>query len=152
MSDYLAQLVAFWNSQEIGPASSRPSVNDIEAWERQHGVRLPQDLREYFRRVNGTHNGEHLEFGNDLTTFLPLHAVVPESEWSKREGRPGHFVIVDYCVSCYWWTALLTSEAQETTSIFLGRHRVARSLKDFVSLYLAGSKQIHNLDGNGWPP
>ena len=145
------KLVAHWERQGIGPATTRPTIAELEAWERHYGVKLPSDLREYFLRINGVRNGEDLDFGNDLMTFLPLKSVVPESERSKTgdKSAPKRFVIADYSISCYWWCAWLTTEAQATTRIFLGTNAVADSLEEFIALYVADSAKVHTFGISG---
>jgi hypothetical protein len=146
MADVLDQLVEYWRRQHVIPAAVTATPEDIVQWEEKFGVRLPLDIREYFIRVNGISNGEHLEFGDDMMSFLPLSAMVPEAQWSDNHNEPGVFVFVDYLINSYWWCVRLTPDVAEHTQVFVRGTRlklVASSLEEFLRAYMSDSKAIH---------
>ena len=146
MADVLDQLVEYRRRQRTIPADVTATPKDIVQWEEKYGVRLPRDLREYVIRVNGIFKGEELEFGADMMSFLPLSAMVPESQWSNDHNEPGIFVIVDYLISSYWWCVRLTPDGGEHTQVFVRGTRlklVASSLEEFLLAYMSASKAIH---------
>jgi hypothetical protein len=146
MADVLDQLVEYWQRRHVAPAAVIASSEDIVQWEEKFGVKLPLDLREYVTRVNGTFAGEELEFGEDMMSFLPLSAMVPEPQWSKYHHEPGLFVIVDYLISSHWWCVRLTPDVEEHTQVFVRGTRlklVASSLEEFLLAYMSDSRTIH---------
>jgi SMI1 / KNR4 family (SUKH-1) len=146
MADVLDQLVEYWRRQRVIPADVTATPEDIVQWEEKFGVRLPRDLREYVIRVNGIFKGEELEFGEDMMSFLPLSAMVPEAQWSKYHNEPGLFVIVDFLISSHWWCVRLTPDIAERTQVFVRSTRlklVASSLEEFLLAYMSDSKAIH---------
>jgi hypothetical protein len=141
MADVLDQLVEYWRKQRVAPAAVTATPEDIVQWEEKFGVRLPRDLREYVIRVNGIFKGEELEFGEDMMSFLPLSAMVPEAH-----NEPGLFVIVDFLISSHWWCVRLTPDVAEHTQVFVRGTRlklVASSLKEFLLSYMSDSKSIN---------
>jgi hypothetical protein len=146
MADVLDQLVKYWRRQDVGPAAATATTEEIAQWEAKFGVRLPADLREYVSRVNGTFKGEALEFGNDMMSFLPLSAMVPEAQWREHYNEPDIFVFVDYLISSYWWCVRLTPHDSECTQVFVRSSRlklVASSLEEFLLAYMSDSSAIH---------
>jgi SMI1 / KNR4 family (SUKH-1) len=146
VGDVLDQLVEYWRLQGVAPAAATATLDDMTQWEERFGVSLPQDLREYVTRINGMLNGEQLEFGNDLMSFLPLSAMMPEAQWSKHYNEPDLFVIADYLITSYWWCARLTPHVSEHSQIFVRGTKlalVASSFEEFLLAYMSGSKTIH---------
>jgi hypothetical protein len=147
MADVLDQLVEYWRRQHISPADVTATLEDIVQWEEKFGVSLPRDLREYVIRVNGILKGEQLEFGDDMMSFLPLSAVVPEAQWwNEDHNEPGLFVFVDFLISSHWWCVRLTPDVAEHTQVFVRGTRlklVASSLEEFFLAYMSDSKAIH---------
>ena len=81
-------------SHGYGP---RPGATDdeIAAFESRHGLRLPDDLREYFRQVNGT-----AEYPDDLlTNFLSLVDVKPITDRLSENDVARYFVFADQMIS-----------------------------------------------------
>jgi hypothetical protein len=143
MADVFDELVEHRRRQSVGPADVTATQKDIAQCEEQFGVRLPQDLCEYVTRVNGTYKGEQLEFGNDLTSFFPLSAIVPEVQWHQRYNGPDLFVIADYLISSHWWCVRLTHQPSEHSRIFVRGGKklkfVASSLDEFLRAYMSDS-------------
>jgi SMI1 / KNR4 family (SUKH-1) len=146
MADVLDRLASHWKQHRVALAAAKATSADIAAWEAKYGVRLPDDLVAYVKRVNGNFGGETLEFDHEGMSFLPLSAMVPEKEWSEQYDGAGMFVFADMLVQCYWWCVHLTPEPSERTSIFLRGSRlclVAESLEEFLDAYIDGATRIH---------
>ena len=149
MPDVLDALLDFWKTNGTSPAAHKATGLEIDEWERRYEVILPTDLREYVTRVNGTFNGEALEFDDELISFLPLSAMCPEDKWwPNLRARPGMFIFADYLISSSWWCAALDSSAHEHTRIFLGggageNRLIASSLAEFFDLYMNRSSRLH---------
>jgi hypothetical protein len=146
MGDVFDQLVEYWRRQGVASAAATATLEDIARWEERFGARLPRDLREYVIRVNGTLDGEQLEFGDDFMSFLPLSAMMPEAQWSEHYNEPDLFVIADFLINSHWWCVRLTPHVSEHTQIFVRGIKltlVASSLEEFIRAYMSGSKAIH---------
>jgi hypothetical protein len=146
MGDVLNQLVEYWYQHDSKPSEQKATVADVTGWEDRYSVRLPNDLREYVMRVNGSRQGEQLEFGDDLISFLPLGAMVPEAEWTKHESKSGLFVFADYLISSYWWCIELTKQPAQLSRVYVrgsALKLVASSLHEFFSAYMENATRIH---------
>src|SRR6516164_6231150 len=79
------------------------SEADLDAFERRHGVRLPADMRSYFRILNGT--GSTYADGDDfLLCFWALEKLEPVPDWTTADDRARWFVFADHCISSEVYT------------------------------------------------
>lgn len=145
MSDLFERVRLHWKKEDAGVASATATSEEIAAWEQRYSVSMPEDLRAYVTQLNGTFNAEAFDFGDGLTSFLPLKAMVPEHDFDDRFSNPNMFVFADYMISCYWYCAEVTGKKQEQTRIFMGANQpklVAESIEEFLEAYIAGAKRI----------
>ena len=114
------------------------SESDLEAFERRHNVRLPGDMRSYFRILNGT--GSSYADGDDfLLCFWALEKLEPVPEWTEAgKDDVRWFVFADHCFSHHDYAIRLTRDGSEPNPVCAkeGRRKVARSFSEFVELYL----------------
>lgn len=147
MADVFGELVEHWHRQGSIVSTVKATPEEIGKWQAKFGVHLPSDLREYFVRANGMLDGDKLDFGHDLTSFLPMSAVVPGNQWDERYDQPDLFVIADYLISSHWWCVHLTKQPSEHSRVYVcGGERpklVASSLTEFLRSYMSGSLGIH---------
>lgn len=85
----VSRLLGYWGKTEV---KSRPglSTSKINAWESEHGVRLPSDLRSIYLATNGMEHGTtdahllHLWPLEELDTLDGLQFLPPDlSDWNN---------------------------------------------------------------------
>jgi len=140
-------LYELWEHSDI-LAVQRASGQDIELFERQYGVVLPPDLREYFAAVNGTRIGEcgrddeydvgfwHL---GEVRTFAEIHI-----DDEPDDGVT--FAFADYLLRFGTYGVRLSSDPQAPTPVVVrlpyGRFKVADSFGEFLSRYALGDTSV----------
>jgi hypothetical protein len=115
------------------------SEEDLEAFERQHGVRLPADMRSYFRLLNGT--GSNYADGDEfLLCFWALEKLEPDPELTTPGKKERWFMFADHCFSAEVYAIRLTPDGSgpHTVCAKSGMREVAGSFTEFVEMYLAG--------------
>lgn len=145
MSDLFERVRRHWQKEDAGIAAATATPQEINLWEQRYKVSMPDDLRAYVSQLNGTFNAEAFQFGEGLTSFFPLKAIVPEHDFDERFQNPNMFIFADYLISCYWYCAEVTAEKRERTRIFISAKQpklVADSIEEFLEAYMAGSKRI----------
>jgi SMI1 / KNR4 family (SUKH-1) len=143
-SRLLSALEKHWKKRGI---SIYPGLDDseIEEFEEAKGVRLPDDLREYFRHFNGCGDDEFrfIRLSElEPPSAIPMQGDVSHYDLSKRE-----FVIVDYLQYCYWYTIDLSDPSARETPVYISgihkNHIVAGSFSEFIQLYLDDDTALH---------
>lgn len=133
-------LITYWKSLS-GNLNSGASEAELSEFESRYGVRLPPDLRQLFRTVNGCDSvGDEdlclIEF-HSLNDFLPIGSPseVPHAAPS------GYFSFADFCIFAHEYAVQLhpDTRTENSVAVFYDSEPtvVARSFSDFVTAYLA---------------
>jgi hypothetical protein len=135
-------LIAYWEAHNV---SFLPGVSEGEllAFEEKYAVRVPDDMRCFYRTTNGTR--VPLQSGQDHESydFGPLSVVQPDSayHWGMN--------FVDYRERSWWYAIDLTGEGGfgAGTVYFMGAADgrpliVARSFGDFLDLYVQSDEPL----------
>jgi hypothetical protein len=135
VDDLWRRLIDHWRGRGV---AIRPGVDaaGVARFEAAYGVRLPDDLRDYFAAVNGT--GTNLD--DDLFRFWSLEEVRPVQQES-RDARLSCFDFADYCIDTWRYAVELPREGAGTGAVFnTGRgppfQQVSPSFREFFELYL----------------
>lgn len=163
------KLKEFWLSQNI---KLRPGVSDkgLHSFESRYGVRLPDDIWDYFSIVDGMDDGN---WDGELSHFLPMHEVKPVAKhWRDSAGfgeARASFLFVDISIGAYFLGVRLSSDAsapsrvtfwgrgaRPSTPVFgqvfeetmqdgstLSAFRVADSFSQFVEAYLTDPSSVY---------
>ncbi|HEY2410273.1 MAG TPA: SMI1/KNR4 family protein [Polyangiaceae bacterium] len=118
----------------------RPGVTkeDIERFEKQHNVRVPEALSQYFQTVDGMEDGDtdahDIRFWR-LAEVQPVSAEIPDADLGQF---PGYFVFADYSVWAHGYAVRLSQGANDDVVIVGGDHPVlvASSFKEFLAFYV----------------
>ncbi|HYE17604.1 MAG TPA: SMI1/KNR4 family protein [Tepidisphaeraceae bacterium] len=146
MDDELwTRVAAHWRSAGTEPL---PGVDDaaIEQWEARHDVRLPADLRAYFRAAGGTR-----EMDDAFFRFWSLAELRPAADYvgaAEAGPLPNCFAFADHCIDC--WGYAVEIRADGTTGpvyCTFGGDGVAgpphaASFRDFFERYLADPSSV----------
>jgi hypothetical protein len=137
-ASFVSRLKQRW--EELGlahaPAASAPQ---IAAFELRYGVKLPEDLRDYFRQLNGLDIGHEGASDLDLISFWRLDQV----EQGEGENRDIYFFAdwsIDTCLYGVQLSSGLTSSPvfldcagyDKRTDLL----KVASSFSEFIEGYL----------------
>jgi hypothetical protein len=130
----------------------------IKDFESRYNVRLPQDFRDYFLRVNGMETHWPNAQDKEGFTFWPLeraNTVLEEAanhlhsdEWSSFSGAESLFIFADYLDWSWAYAIKLSSDTLSGNPVFIiGKKKtpieVAGSFSEFVNLYLIDSPILY---------
>lgn len=138
----LSDLRDVWRQEGIEPAGPASS-EEIAAFEAQHVVRLPDDLRAYFATLNGFKDGQSGPMDDQrMVVFWRLD----ELERRSYPGGPDDvFYFADFLVSSHSFGIVLTPEAT-SNPVFIDWGTVilqcAPSFTDFVEGYLKNDPYV----------
>jgi SMI1 / KNR4 family (SUKH-1) len=159
MGDVGERLRCYWSAGGVKLPAGVPARR-LEEFESRHGVRLPDDLRDYFLAIDGM-GPENLNppFGwdDDLFRFFPLHQVQPATEQFHPDlflaDQSSYFAFADHSIALPTFAIRLTADVtcgNDVLAIFSDRReyqagRVAGSFSDFVEHYLASEGSRYTL-------
>ncbi|MDX2206350.1 MAG: SMI1/KNR4 family protein [Gemmatimonadales bacterium] len=142
MVSLVAEITKRWRASGLAP---RPGVSEeqFRDFEERHRVRFPDDLKEYFRTVDGMDDGEwdeHLIRFWPLAMMRPVVAVLPEL---NRTAYDGYFVFADYSAWAHGYAVRMAAGGNEV-AIVGGDDpiRIAPSFGDFLRGYLQRSEVL----------
>jgi hypothetical protein len=153
--EQLLRLKAIWERRKIR-AEWTASESDIIKFETDRRVKIPEDLRSYFKLVNGM-DGEvddgFYEFysldkvGDIVTQLGEYHGITRHSDILHEIEHPEMcFVFADYSISLIVYAIRLSNvdtAKNEVYAICGGVHKIiAESFSDFISLYLEDSDDL----------
>jgi cell wall assembly regulator SMI1 len=172
MSSLGERLRSYWRAQGAKLPGGVPAGR-VEQFESRHGVRLPDDLREYFLSIDGM-GPEDVNppffWDEDLFRFFPLHEVERATNRFHPDRflaqQSSYFAFADRSISLPTFVIRLTPEATGhyvILAIFSDRREyrvslVADSFGEFVERYLASRESRFGLisgepskSSSGWP-
>ncbi len=144
----------FWKDQGV-TASEGASKHDLAAFEALHGVKLPDDLRSYFRTVNGFSELSRHENDSKGFRFLPLSSIktvadelkclppgIPEPQSSDR-----FFVFAEYLQWSWGYAIRLDQDSTRKTEVIhvggLASPVLSTTFSDFIRLYLENDSRLY---------
>ena len=143
MDAIFTALEAYWDQCGIRPNAGATEA-ELAAHEAKYGVSLPDEMRDYFRAINGMFSGPkwRSSMDDDLIRFYPLAECRPlDVEWPDS-GAPDAGSILcfaDYSIWCWGYGARLSREAgRGPVHVLYGPEtvQVADSFREFLESYL----------------
>jgi hypothetical protein len=139
---FLVRLLERWEEQEIRSAGGA-GEDEVRGFEERHGVRLPAELRHYFRHVGGIAvDGESPALDQDLIRFWPFDEVSTLAQaWVPAPDAERWFVIGDYAMWTWAYVVRLSSDAEAAAPVAVSfgsaeLRPIASSFQEFVEMYL----------------
>jgi hypothetical protein len=138
-ASFISRLKEHWAHLELAHAPGATNA-EITAFEQRYGVRLSEDLRGYFRELNGLDIGHEGAMDLDLISFWRLDQV----EQGKGENSD-IFYFADWSIDACYYGIQLSPHFNSTTPVFLDCGgfdkrsdlvKVASSFAEFVEGYL----------------
>ena len=146
--EQLLRLKAIWERAKIR-AEWTASEEDILKFENSHKLKFPEDLRSYFKLLNGM--GGEVDDGfyefyslnkvEDVVTLLGDYGIPRHGESIAMINNPENcYVLADYSINLIAYVIRLNhinSERNEIYAICGGTYKIiAESFSDFIFLYL----------------
>ena len=127
-------------------ARVRDGTNDeaVRAFERKHSVKLPWNIQQYFRCIDGMDAEETDLFDIRFWSLAEVEPIAPQLGARLPERLSGYFVFADYCL----WThayAFNTAAHNQDDVILIGSdisYQVAPSFDAFIDLYLVDPDRL----------
>ena len=135
LMESLGRLKSVWASQGIECAVPATHA-ELAEFEEGHRVCLPDDLREYFLRVNGMARNEWWQWDDDLINFYPLAELI---RCEETAGQTARFVFADHSISAHEYAVELTASLPLSGSVYVigsGPVLIARTFSEFLARYL----------------
>ena len=130
MEELVARLLARWKAAGVAP---NPGATEaaMAAFERKHGVRIPDDLRAFLALVNGIAFSE----------LDGLARLRPVEEFFPIVDAPGYYCFGDYNIEGSLWGVRLHGDPGAGNPVRVVYYRAdgweaATSFTDFLSRYL----------------
>jgi hypothetical protein len=148
MPSAVDQLLAHWEAHD---ARIRPGVpmDRIEAFEVEHGVQLPDDLRVYFSRCDGIEGGTsatgHVRELMDFWPLAQLERLGPPSLLLPGDlgAADAYFAFADYSIHAAVFAIRLTADARAKNPVILeDLVCLADSFTDFIHVYLERPEEL----------
>jgi len=135
------KLSARWKQLGLG---CRVGLSDqlIATWEKNARALMPDDMRAYFRVVDGMDEG-----AMDPHSYLRFWQL---AELKPAQGLPSTWLFADYSISALDYGINLDGSEKHGEVVALGGvrpHTIASSFGDFVKLYLDGSNALYGGPG-----
>ncbi|RLT15177.1 MAG: SMI1/KNR4 family protein [Planctomycetota bacterium] len=143
------KIVTFWH--QFGMEKIPPGATDecIEDFELRYQVKLPPDLRDYFKAANGTGGLWDQNFNCfwSIEEVKPVHLeLVPNSinqyHYPDQFSYPNCFVFADHCISCWLYAVRLTEDPLQMAPVYrvtgdtTPGEKLSESFLDFMQRYL----------------
>src|SRR5258708_507406 len=142
--DSLPQLATAWAAQGY-PHAQPATPEQLAAFESQHGLRLPADLRNYFLTLNGGELGREGSMDDANISFWRLDQVRTQVEEGTGQ-RADLFLFADFLLDSHLYGIELHAEPESPTPVFLDDggtlHKVADSFSTFIRGYLSADEHI----------
>lgn len=133
------RLLSYWLKQDISPP---PGVTetDLLATEARLGVRLPEDVREFFLMANGSGNWD-----SDTFEFWPLEKL--ERIEGPNSSAFAYVEFADFCINAHHYGLKIPRSNPNAASVFLnyweitGVRELRMSFAEFVARYVVGDHE-----------
>jgi len=142
--ELLDNLRHHWVAQGVQPSSGATDV-EIRAFEVRRGCKLAQEVRSYFKQVNGVVGGRDGKRDRELLAFWNLNQVEPAADEAGTVASGPLLVFADWSLSAHDY-AFRADAGGPGSEVFLigGRkpEKVASSLGEFLRGYMAGNRGV----------
>jgi hypothetical protein len=141
--------------QEGIKAISMAKEEDIRVFESNNILRLPEDMKEYFKKINGTND----QYDDGFVQFYSLFEIKKVNEaYSDWQGVPDYkkivytldeykkyYVFADYMIHTFCYAIYLDSgNTKNDVLVICGGDykRIADSFSEFLDLYIGDSDKL----------
>ena len=145
--ELLPLLAEHWRCHGAEPGAGA-SESEIAAFEADHGIRLPVELRAYFAAFNGLAHGRD-DMDNDTVGFWRLADITPVVEEAPHCGVPNaaeYFVFADYLIGSHFYAVHLQAGSNTRSPVLFvwreGFRPLASSFVEFLERYMTGDNAV----------
>lgn len=143
------------NFEENGVKLFPSDLDEIKAFQNKYNVEIPQDLQDYYLKINGSGN----ETLNNLYEFYNINRIkkvneelinwtgIPDYSKLNFDGMENIYVFGEYEFNFYAFGIELFQDfsSENKVFIFCGKNFkiIANSFTEFINLYLNKSEDIY---------
>ncbi len=130
-------------------------MNSIQAFQSKNGVVLPEDLKEFFKSLNGTSE----EYTDELYEFYSIERIKKVSEeFQEWKGVPNYqflvnlniikdlFVFSNFSFNQFVYAIKLSQEETDNNEVYIlcGEEykKIGNTFSEFLDLYLSNSIEL----------
>lgn len=146
----ITQLIEFWRSQKIEITTI--TIDEIGLVEKKLELKLPDDFKSFYSRVNGMVEFYPNEIDEEGFLFYPVEAIVSvntELQNSNLINRDNIFIFAEYMHKSWWYGFELKGENENEYVIGIipdnsSFKPITTSLAEFIELYLGNSPKLYD--------
>jgi hypothetical protein len=145
--EIIEQLKKHWERQRIKIGKGESEL-EISNFEKKYNVLLPEDLRYYFRTLNGMDCSDNWISDDELITFWPLNEVKPFNELFSNSislDPTSLYVIADYSINAGIYLIHLSSILNSVNPVYVlfgDIVKVSDSFQLFIERYIKGDTSV----------
>jgi len=148
----LEKLIKYWKCQVIDTAQC--SEYQIEVYEKETRIKLPDDFREFYRMANGMSSHFPNWMDEEGFLFYPIEKVESFNKVFKKrwwnKGKKNILVFAEY-MNKSWWYGVELSDITNDYEIGIipdgnSFKPITKSLSDFIQLYLENSPMLYEYE------
>jgi hypothetical protein len=120
------------------------SETDILRFETRYHVRVPDDLAQYFKTINGMKDDQSDAHGIHFWPLASVHSVSEELAIPDVPDHASYFVFADYSLWAHGYAIQLANGKSNDVAIVGGRKPIpiAESFGDFLLAYVHEPKRL----------
>jgi len=142
-SQTLGRVIDLWKRLGSAPRSG-VALASIAAFEEQHGVSLPPQMRQYFLAVDGMEEDYPVNDISRAIYFWPLAHIKPADEEEGFSQYARCYLFADYLLWSHAYAICLGQDGFGEIVVVGGStlRKVARSFEEFLAKYLDSPQDL----------
>ncbi|MBL1222030.1 SMI1/KNR4 family protein [Chryseobacterium sp. L7] len=148
LKQMLIELTKFWRKQNI--LTSSKSKQEIEEFQKNNGLHLPDDFVEFYSQLNGMETLYPNETDEEGFLLYPLEAILPlscEFQDSELKNKERYFLFAEYMQKSWWYGVEVINDKDYIIGIIPEKDffkPITNSLTDFIKLYMDNSPKLYD--------
>lgn len=142
------RLISFWRDQNIKITTK--TLQEIDLIQKDKVLRLPNDFKELYSKVNGMEDYYPNEIDEEGFLFYPLEALIPvsrEFEDSNLINKDRILIFAEYMHKSWWYGVEVKENFEYVIGIIPDKtifKPITNSLAEFIELYIDNSTKLYD--------